>query len=209
MAATPDDIATGLLDALLALRHDATPAPGPFALVELFASDATATGADKTAPLAPKGTTPAVLLSQAGETYEATGNRAGGGVAGYVGTSTWHVLIVASELRGNKEAMRGDPPSATTGVFALVAQVTAALSGLRIAGLHQNAPVELVDARPVRVKRGEYVWLVRVRADRLISAAEPTDASEPLEQLNADFNLPDETGWPDNPVDQVEADLTE
>jgi hypothetical protein len=201
--ATLDDIAAALYTQLATLLATATPTAGPFKHVEHFASE---TVRDRTVPKGGMGSTPAALLAFERETYEPDEESLAQGALGFIGTSVWRIFVVASEVRGHVQALRG---ASTTGVYTLDSRVIAAVAGLAIAGLYDSSRVMLVDSTPARVKPGEYVHVVRVSARRFVDVVERADDSVDLDGIDADINL---GGTPDgeapNPLTQFQADTT-
>jgi hypothetical protein len=191
-AATLDTIEAVLFAQLETLLATATPA-GPLARVARFAGEI---GRDRAVDAAALGVTPAALLAFESEAPEEAIDVAGGPAA-FVLRSTWRVYVVASELRGHDEAVKG---SSTTGVYSLVHQVQAKLAGLVIDGLWHSGRVDLLDARPFYVTRGTYVYVVRVAAQRELAAVAQADTSSPLAQIDGDLNL---RGGVDTPPDPL------
>jgi hypothetical protein len=204
VAASLDDIEAGLFAALGTLLETALPA-GPFKQTLRFAGEPQQQGRDKRVPLAPQGRVPAAMLAFEREVYAADAHTLGKKPTGFVGTSTWRVFVVASELRGDDAATKG---SVTTGVLALASAVIAATAGLAIAGLYRGSRVELIDTVPLVVQRGQYVWLVRLAAARFVDRVQ-VDTSVALERIDIDVNKRPEgdAAFP-NPLDRAQVDTT-
>ncbi len=197
-AATLDSIDESLFAAVSGLLATAMPA-GPFAQATRFVGEG-GVAADRRVALAPGSNVPAVMLAFERETFRAETRTNGGDLVVTVGRSTWRLFVVASDLRGDAAAVKG---SASTGVFALTSAVTAAVAGLPIAGTYRNRRAELLDAVPAIVRRGEYVWVVRVAVERALESVPETDTSVDLLGIDADVNL---TGTADDPPSPFELD---
>jgi hypothetical protein len=184
LPATLDTVEAAAFTQLETLLATASPA-GPFAQVVRFASD---TPRETTVPKEARGATPAILLAHERDVFsvESDGEFLGQGQTAFVATSTWRVFVIASELRGHDPAVKG---SSTTGVYSLVSQVLGALAGLVIADLYQSERLVILDAQPVRVKPGEYVWLVRVSARYEVCSVAPEDESVDMTRIDGDINL--------------------
>jgi hypothetical protein len=178
----------------------------------VLARYASQTPQERSVALEPKGGTPALMLAHERESFDITAGvrTLALDTASLVATSTWRVFVAASELRGHAQAVKGSSSPAVTGVYALVSAVIAALAGLPIAGLYGSERLHLVDAQPVRVARGEYVWLVRVSARYEVCAVPYTDDSEDLLEIAGGVNVADaDEGAAGVPVTEFTADTAE
>jgi hypothetical protein len=198
-AATLDTIDAALFAQLATLLTTASPG-GPLAQVLRYAGT---TGADKGVPVAPQGVVPAAMLALEGEDYDVAVGHSGQHPALFVATSTWRVFVVTSELRGHAAAVKG---SATTGAYAIATAVAGALAGLVIDGLYRGGGVTLRGLRPVHVKPGQYVYLLRLEAARAIEAVTPADDSVDLEGIDGDVNLKSLADTAPNPLVEFDAD---
>lgn len=204
--ATPDSIESALFAQLEALGPTSKSAPVRFRAVRRYengiSADALANELVGHAPAALLRLEREVVAADAGALALPAGRLA------LVARSTWLVYVVVKETRGTAQATKG-----TAGTFGLLAGMHAVigqLAGLRVDGLHRGSRVEYVDTTPVPVPGGVvHVLALRFAAERSVELAPDARAFDELEQMNADFNLPDASGWPENPVDQIEVDLTE
>lgn len=188
--ATIDGIDAAIVTQLNTLLTTASPA-GPLVTVERYAGEIVRNQNPGVQILS---RTPAALLALEGEQYAADDRveTLRLGTVAFVGRSTWRVYVVASELRGHDEAVKG---SSTTGLYSLLTQVVSKLAGLVIPGLYQTNRLEILDIRPHFIKPGSYIYLVRVAADREISAVTPAVTTNPL-TIQADLNLTPSQGDP-------------
>ncbi len=204
--ATLDSTEAALYAQLGTLLATAVPA-GPFAHLARFAIErgAADTRTEHRGALAPQGRTPAVLLAFERETFRADVETSHLRRVTHVGRSVWQVWVVASELRGDDAATKG---SSTTGVYALVSAVTAALAGLAIADTYRGHRVELLDASAAVARRGQYLSVVRVASERLVESVAIVDDSVDLLGIDGDVNLMPDSGdaFSPNPFGEFDAD---
>lgn len=202
MAASLDDIEAAIFLALE--RMKAT--DGPFATVDRFHGELQSRAADGRAAKAALGAMPAAMFAFERETYARAAKTLALQQTTFVGTSIWRVFVCASELGGDAIAVKGG--ATTLGLHALVSMVVAACGGLAVDGLYRAERVNVLDAAPVRSRRGEYVTLVRLSARREIEAAEVEDDTLPLNEIDADVDVYGETDAAAVPIVVFKADTS-
>jgi hypothetical protein len=180
----------------------ASPA-GPFATVDRLAVDNGST-LDVRSTLAPLGVVPAALLAFEGETYAPEATTLNRHVTSWVGRSTWRILVIASDLRGDPTAAT----AATTGLYALVSDVTAALAGLPIADTWHRHRAMLLDTRPLSVARGQYVYQVRLAVERALESVPFAAVTQALLGIDGDVNQQGTADAATNPLVEFDASTT-
>lgn len=128
-----------------------------------------------------------------------------GGPRATVMRCTWRVYVAAVDLRGDASAVKG---SSTTGVYSLLSQVQARLSGLVITDLWRGGRLRHVDTKPYYVTRGAYVYVQRYAALYEQASVEPVDTTPDITEIRGDVNLVDIGDDPTNPAAQFDADTT-
>jgi hypothetical protein len=181
-------------------------AGGPLRLVDDWAAHAGPGPEGLTLAGAVLANAPAALVSLVQETTPG-GFESIQGQGETVGTSAWDVVLVTTDTRPVGDAVGGT--TGIPGLYALVSQVAAKLSGLAITGLYRAKRLDYEEARWFAVvPRKFYAMALRFAARRaIIEDADPV-AGDLLETIHGHVNVAGVSGAA-TALDEFNADTEE
>lgn len=199
-AATLETIGAALLAKLQTLLNTATPA-GPFALAGWFAGSPTQEALAQACTAQPA----ALLAFESEEPVPGTTvATTSGGLMEQDMRAIFRIYLVLNDAREDAQAESG-----ATGMPVLIKAVKAAFSGLVIADLSDlRDTVYYAGTKEARTERGVlYANVMRFTADYPSDVADSTVTGTPFERFDADIDLVDTDGDPQNPLAQIRVDF--